>query len=69
MKDELYKRYRPKTLSDVVGQRGAVESIQTMLDNDDVPHAVLFSGVAVGNLRWHVFSQKVSGVPSMISLK
>ena len=44
MKDELYKRYRPKTLSDVVGQRGAVESIQTMLDNDDVPHAVLFSG-------------------------
>jgi len=44
MKDELYKRYRPKMLMDVVGQDGAVESIQSMLKNEDVPHAILFSG-------------------------
>lgn len=40
---ELYKIYRPKTLKDVVGQDGAVASLQRLLDRG-CPHALLLTG-------------------------
>ena len=41
---ELFKRYRPKKLSAVVGQDGAIRSLQKMIDTDKVPHCILLSG-------------------------
>lgn len=41
MSSELYKRHRPKTLSEVVGQPDAVRTLQKF---KDVPHAILFTG-------------------------
>jgi len=42
--EELYKRYRPKTLKGVVGQDGAIASLQKLMDGNRVPHALLFTG-------------------------
>ena len=44
MSKELYKRYRPKTLKGVVGQDGAVASLQKLIDKGTIPHAILFTG-------------------------
>lgn len=44
MSKELYKRYRPKTLKGVVGQDGAVASLQKLIDKQAIPHAILFTG-------------------------
>ena len=41
---ELYKRYRPKTLKEIVGQPEAVITLQSLIDNDDIPHTILFCG-------------------------
>jgi DNA polymerase III gamma/tau subunit len=41
---ELYKRYRPKKLSEVIGQPEAVEMISTFLKDNKVPQAILFHG-------------------------
>lgn len=41
---ELYKRYRPKTLADVVGQDAAVKTLTKMLKERKVPRALLFTG-------------------------
>jgi DNA polymerase-3 subunit gamma/tau len=41
---ELYKKYRPKVLQKVVGQAGALASIQKLLDKGELPHALLLSG-------------------------
>src|SRR5688572_25883760 len=41
---ELYKKFRPKTLKGVVGQEGAVSSLQSMIDKGRLPHTILFSG-------------------------
>lgn len=40
----LYKRYRPKTLKGIVGQDGAVNSLQKMIDKGNIPHAILLTG-------------------------
>ena len=44
MAKELYKRHRPKSLDAVLGQEGAVKSLQRMVDKNKIPHAILFSG-------------------------
>jgi DNA polymerase-3 subunit gamma/tau len=41
---ELYKKYRPKTLKQMVGQDLAVKALQKMLEAGTVPHTLLFSG-------------------------
>jgi len=44
MSDELYKKYRPKKPSEVVGQVEAMKVIGGLLKNKALPHALLFSG-------------------------
>ncbi len=41
---ELYRKYRPKTLDEIVGQEGAVNTLKGMFAANAVPHAVLISG-------------------------
>ncbi len=41
---ELYKKYRPTTFDDIVGQEAALEALKTALANDTLPQAILFSG-------------------------
>ncbi len=40
----LYRKYRPSTFADVVGQEHVTEPLQQALRNDRVHHAYLFSG-------------------------
>lgn len=44
MSYEFYKRYRPKSLSDVVGQPEVCKVLQNHLDNGTTPHTCLFYG-------------------------
>lgn len=41
---ELYKKYRPKSLKRIIGQDSAVSVLKSMIKNDKIPHAILFSG-------------------------
>jgi len=41
---ELYKKYRPAALDDVVGQDVAVRTLKSMLKTGEIPQAILFSG-------------------------
>jgi DNA polymerase III subunit gamma/tau len=41
---ELYKKYRPKILSDVVGQDSAISVIRTKLEKEEFPHVTMFTG-------------------------
>lgn len=40
----LYKRYRPKTLKGLLGQDTAVETLQRLMEEDKLPHAILLEG-------------------------
>jgi len=40
----IYRKYRPKTLKGVVGQDGAIRSIQKLMDRNELPHAILLTG-------------------------
>ena len=40
----LYRKYRPATLDEVVGQEEAVSLVKTQLKNKEMVHAYLFSG-------------------------
>jgi DNA polymerase-3 subunit gamma/tau len=42
--DELYKRFRPKSFKQVVGQMGAVKMLSAMVQKGSVPHSLLFTG-------------------------
>lgn len=42
--EELYKRYRPKSLAEVFGQKPAVQVLAKYLAANSLPHAVLLSG-------------------------
>lgn len=47
MKDspvELHLKYRPSSLSDVIGQEAAVKSLDGMLKDNRLPHSVLLTG-------------------------
>ena len=41
---ELYKRYRPKTLDRVVGNEQTVASLLGMIEKGKLPHTILFHG-------------------------
>ena len=40
----LYRKYRPQTFSDMVGQSAAVSVLQESLKENKLGHAYLFSG-------------------------
>lgn len=41
---ELYKKYRPDDLRDLIGQDSVVKTLSSFIENDSLPHAMLFSG-------------------------
>ena len=41
----LSRKYRPKILDDLVGQRILVQSIKSAIEQDKIPHAFLFCGI------------------------
>lgn len=41
---ELYKKYRPKTLKGIVGNKETVQTLSNMLERETVPHTILFTG-------------------------
>lgn len=45
MYQSLYRRYRPRTFEDVVGQDGIVEVLKNQIKNNNVGHAYLFTGI------------------------
>ena len=44
MSNEIYKRLRPKTLKGVIGQDGAITTLQKLLDKNKLPRAILITG-------------------------
>jgi len=44
MSTELYRKYRPRELKDVIGQDGAISSLETMVKRKSVPHALMLTG-------------------------
>ena len=40
----LYRKYRPKTFEDVVGQNYVIETLKNEIINDKVNHAYMFFG-------------------------
>ena len=42
----LYRKYRPRSLKGVLGQDGAVASLQRLIDKDKVPHAIMLTGAS-----------------------
>ena len=41
---ELYKKHRPKTFNEIIGNESAVSSLKQMIQNKSIPHTLLFSG-------------------------
>lgn len=39
-----YRRFRPKALKSVLGQEGAIASLQRFIDRNTIPHCILFTG-------------------------
>lgn len=44
MKNSLHTKYRPETLADVIGQDHVVKSLETLIENKQLPQAVLLTG-------------------------
>lgn len=44
MKKNFYRKYRPKTFEEIVGQEPIVRTLQNQIKNDSVGHAYLFVG-------------------------
>ena len=40
----LYRKYRPETFDNVVGQQHIIKTLQNAILNDKVAHAYIFSG-------------------------
>ena len=40
----LYRKYRPQTFDDVVGQLAVTQTLKTQLVTDKMSHAYLFTG-------------------------
>ena len=41
---ELYKKHRPNDFDDIVGQDDSVKRLKVKIDNDELPHFILFTG-------------------------
>ncbi|UWV85121.1 hypothetical protein NW066_06510 [Mycoplasmopsis felis] len=39
----LYRKYRPKTFDDVVGQKHIIQTLKNVLINQKISHAYLFA--------------------------
>ena len=44
MYQALYRKYRPQTFSDVVGQRSVTETLRAQITGGKLSHAYLFTG-------------------------
>ena len=44
MYQALYRKYRPKTFEDVVGQKTTIKTLENSIVNDRITHAYLFTG-------------------------
>ena len=44
METELYKKYRPQTLDEVVGNEAIITSLKSLIKGNKVPHTILLSG-------------------------
>jgi DNA polymerase III gamma/tau subunit len=44
MELELYKKYRPKTFKEVIGQKQITKMLQEMVSKRQIPHTILYSG-------------------------
>ena len=44
MSKTLYRKYRPQTFSDVIGQNHIVKTLQGALKQNRIGHAYLFTG-------------------------
>ena len=45
MYQALYRKYRPQTFSDVVGQKSVTDTLRAQLETGKLSHAYLFTGV------------------------
>ena len=45
MYQALYRKYRPQTFSDVVGQRSVTETLRAQITGGKLSHAYLFTGM------------------------
>lgn len=43
---ELYKKYRPKTFDEIIGQEHIIKSLKSMVEKNKVPHTLLFTGAS-----------------------
>lgn len=41
---ELYKKYRPSSLDELIGQDDVIDMIEAMIENSSIPHCILASG-------------------------
>lgn len=41
----LYRKYRPKTFDDVIGQKHIIQTLKNVLINQKISHAYLFAGL------------------------
>lgn len=41
---ELYKKYRPKDFNEIIGNKLIIDSLKSLLLNNNLPHTILFSG-------------------------
>ena len=59
----LYRKYRPQTFADVVGQEHVVRTLQNAITSERIAHGYLFTGTR-GTARplWRAFWQKRSTV-------
>ena len=44
MQEALYRKYRPSSLNELIGQSDAVQLISEQIKNSNLSHAYLFSG-------------------------
>lgn len=44
MEIELYKKYRPQTLDEIVGNEAVITSLKSLIKTHKVPHTILLSG-------------------------
>ena len=44
MYQALYRKYRPQTFDDVVGQQAVTQTLKTQLQSGKLSHAYLFTG-------------------------
>ena len=59
---ELYKKYRPIALDEVIGQPHAVAQLKKWRSEDKIPHALMLSGpTGVGKTTLAMILQSILG--------